>query len=302
MENTKLGKAILSVVELKDVSILKDSLVINLLSDYSGFSEHPSSKNIFKNVISEGIIDKILFEHSHQLGLSEHSQNYVNELYEKFGFRKDVATYVINSIIVGLGYEIKNDNIVEVVEDIQSVEENIPVPSSSNSIHLTFRDIEINGPAKVISENLKKLGYVVEGTMDDGYILTGSFAGVRDCTIYVVESEYTHETYRIMIAFPERQQWYQLEPEYMKLKNMFTQKYGEPDSNEFFLDPYEDGDGYEMTALSSGNCIYNSTFNTDKGSIRILLAEHGQVLVSYEDLINMEIHDIENDSTAFDDI
>ena len=65
----KLSNALKSLIDAKGLEILKSPLAINILSDYNGFEGYPSSKNILKNVIEEGILDKIAFFYNNQLPL-----------------------------------------------------------------------------------------------------------------------------------------------------------------------------------------------------------------------------------------
>ena len=72
---------------------------------------------------------------------------------------------------------------------------------------------------------------------------------------------------------PENNNWYSLKSEYERFKVMFTKKYGKPDSYEYFTEPYEEGDGYEHTALSVGKCSYISFFTLPLGTISLRISE-----------------------------
>lgn len=99
-----LSQAIKSLVEAKGLNILSSPIILNILSDYKAFDEHPCSKNILRNIISEGYLEKIAFIHDNHLPFGDAPKIYLTELYDKLGLRKDVSAYVINSILEALGY------------------------------------------------------------------------------------------------------------------------------------------------------------------------------------------------------
>lgn len=138
-----LRHALKSIIEWKNVSILYDSSLIKLLNDYDAFAEYPSSENVLSTMIKQGILVNIVKDYSNKE--EPNAKLYVSELNEKYGFGKEVASYVIHSIFSSLGYNAP--------ELLSSIEENVPIK------HLTFRDIEIEEPASIMCEKLKKLGY-----------------------------------------------------------------------------------------------------------------------------------------------
>lgn len=99
-----LKEALRHLVDAKGLNILSSPIVLNILSDYKAFDEYPCSKNILKNIISEGYLDKIAFIHDNHLPFGDAPKNYLVELYDKLGLRKDISAYVINSIMEALGY------------------------------------------------------------------------------------------------------------------------------------------------------------------------------------------------------
>ncbi len=100
----KLKEALRRIVDAKGLNILSSPVVINILNDYKAFDEYPCSKNILKNIISEGYLDKIAFIHDNQLPWCDTPNTYLIELHERLGLRKDISAYVINSIMGALGY------------------------------------------------------------------------------------------------------------------------------------------------------------------------------------------------------
>lgn len=66
--------------------------------------------------------------------------------------------------------------------------------------------------------------------------------------------------------------------------NILTQKYGAPSSDyDYFKQPYSAGDGYEDTALSTGNYTRISFWlNNPVGSLSIEMKKQGWTTMSYE--------------------
>ena len=99
--------------------------------------------------------------------------------------------------------------------------------------------------------------------------------------------------------------------EYEDYKQKLTKKYGSPESYEYFMDPYYEGDGYELTALSSEHCHYISFFKEqqvingtviDIGTIVLKLSTDARVSLTYEDTINSEKGENEKNAIADDDL
>ena len=147
-----LQYALKSIIDWRNISILQDSSIIKLLYDYDAFAEYPSADYVLTTMIQHGVVANIIHDYSKKKELNVES--YISELYEKYGFRREVASYVICSIISCLGY-----NVLDIM--LSSVEENTSLSKGAfdgEYKHLSFRDIEIKGPANSICEKLKKVG------------------------------------------------------------------------------------------------------------------------------------------------
>lgn len=303
----KLQEAIKMVIALKSTNILNNVLVINILNDYNAFEDITSSKNVFKNIISEGYMEKILFAHDNQLDIPNSCQKFLHELYDKYGFRLDTSTYVMNSILGGLGYQPLSGN-VEQEDNINlqisnTVDQTNIIKQIKTGQHLLFRDIEINGTVNEICTELTRLGYSAPIPLEGGSVVVqGDFAGVTNCDLLIVRSKYEDFVWKIVVIMPENNNWYSLKSEYDRFKVMFTKKYGRPDSYEYFTEPYEEGDGYEHTALSVGKCSYISFFTLPLGTISLRISENGAVSIGYEDKLNAERNSNDLDNIASDEI
>lgn len=300
-----LSQAIKSLVEVKGLSILTSHMVLNILSDYNAFNEFPSSKNILKNVISEGYLEKIAFFYDNQLPLGDAPQTYLSELYIKLGFRQDVSTYVLNSIFDALGYGtplsiVSNDINSDFVESTSSKDSSI-IPKSGR--HLEFKGVVINGAKDDVVDSLLKQGYTFVDGGENGALLNGKFAGVYDCQILITASQHTHQTYSIAVFTPQVSSWWSVKADYNRIKEMLRKKYGRPNySSEFFSDPYYEGDGCEFTAMGTGNALFVTSYSFNDGSITLQITDSAQLLITYKDKINGDEHDRAECISAENDI
>lgn len=307
----KLKDAIQSLIETKGLNILKAPMSLNILSDYNAFSDYPSSKNVLKNIISEGYLDKIAFFYDNNLPISEDTaQTYLSDLYNKLGFRKDISAYVLNALFESLGFaamfHISDDSKLDnfMFENSSGQTSNSLYSSEPyGKNHLEFKGISINGSMEQVAERLKQQGYQEIDRADGCILLTGKFAGKEDCQILVSSSKHTGQTYSIAIFTPASLNWWSIKADYEQMKTMLTKKYGKPSSStEFFSDPYEEGDGYELTAFSSGNAFFVTKYATDLGEISVCITNNAQLLLSYNDKINGEEHNTAESIAAENDL
>ena len=83
------------------------------------------------------------------------------------------------------------------------------------------------------------------------------------------------------------------------------EKYPDNKIYEFFLDPYEDGDGYELQAIRLEKGFYRAFFFAPEGTISISIKANGSkgyFSIVYEDAINMEKYTSERDKSIKDEI
>ena len=300
-----LKEAIKTLVDAKGLDILKTPMSLNILSDFNAFEEHPASKNILKNVISEGYLEKIAFFYDNGLPVGDTPNTYVKDMYNKLGFRSDISVYVINAILGALGLsEIASDgfNNSASIEIEKPVSPSLSVPENDGK-HLEFKGIPINGTKEAVASQLERMGYkFIDGGVE-GILLGGKFAGIDNCQILISSSLHTGKTYSISVFTPQSLNWWGVKGEYEKVKSMLQKKYGNPtERTEFFSDPYEEGDGYELTAFSTGNAFFVTKYTTNVGEIRTHITNDAQVLITYVDKENSDEHEIAESISAENDI
>ena len=302
-----LTEALKSLIDAKGLTILKSPMAINILSDYNAFSEHPSSKNILKNFIVEGYLEKIAFFYDNQLPIGDAPQFYLSELHQKLGFRQDVSIYVINSIMNALGYGTPLSSGIQ--EEGSTPDENkTDLPEEiteelNGGKHMEFKGISLCGSKERVAQALVKMGYKEVDRGDDGVLITGKFAGKDACQILVSSSPHTGQVYSVVVFTPASLNWWGIKADYENIKSMLQKKYGAPSSRtEFFGSPYEEGDGYELTAFSTGNAFFVTKYETAVGEISVCITSDAKLLISYIDKKNGEDHNVAEGLAAEDDL
>jgi hypothetical protein len=168
--------------------------------------------------------------------------------------------------------------------------------------HMTFKDIPMDCDITTFISKLESKGYKTEIVRDNAVLLTGNFAGKDDCSIIVLCTTNSKLVHRVVVDFPERTTWSALKSEYNTFKESYTKKYGDPQSFEYFSNPYYEGDGYELQALRLEKCTYKSYYKTPLGYIMLEIYKDKYVKVTYEDAINVKIKNDEKEDAISNDI
>ena len=161
--------------------------------------------------------------------------------------------------------------------------------------HLTFKGVPINGTLKQYTAAMVKAGFKSEGTQDGLSLLSGEFAGFKDCIVGVSTLKNCDVVNRIVVLFPAKDTWASLMGDYEHLKSLLTTKYGEPETEREYFTGYAsktDSDGIEMSALHNEELEWYTVFVTDLGSIELSVTSasygKGMVRLGYFDKKNTE--------------
>lgn len=168
--------------------------------------------------------------------------------------------------------------------------------------HMAFKGVSMNCTLSSFVSQLTTKGYTKLYMNDRGAVLSGDFAGKQDCKIIVLSTSSSKVVWKVAVQFPEKVSWRSLKTEYETLKESYTEKYGNPETFEFFSTPYYEGDGYELQALSLEKCTYTSFFSSPQGNICLKITNDKCVQVGYEDAINVKIRENEKNKVVSDDI
>ena len=171
--------------------------------------------------------------------------------------------------------------------------------------HLSFKGVPINGTLQEYTNAMVKAGFHYEITQDGVSLLTGDFAGYKNCTIGVSTLKNLDVVSHIAVLFPNRETWSAVLGDYENLKTMLTKKYGYPtDSKEIFTGHIGDYDNFfVMEALKEDKYEWYTVFSTELGDIELSILSGtvyhtAAVRLSYYDKANSE----KVRSSAMDDL
>lgn len=99
-----------------------------------------------------------------------------------------------------------------------------------------------------------KAGFHYEGTQDGISLLTGDFAGYKNCIVGVSTLKNLNVVSHIAVLFPDKDTWTSVLSDYETLKSLLTEKYGIPsDNRERFIDYNGNDNALIMYALKDVN-------------------------------------------------
>lgn len=166
---------------------------------------------------------------------------------------------------------------------------------SQSSEHLFFKGVPLDGTLNEYVSRMEQEGFTNTGTENGTAVLSGEFAGYKDCIIVVSTLKQKDLVYKIAVVFPKKDTWSALSGNYFDLKDMLAEKYGRPSEVVEKFDssspPRDDSD--KMFKVKFDNCKYLSLWKTDKGEIQLSIQHESvtrcYVVLSYLDKLNSSI-------------
>ena len=120
--------------------------------------------------------------------------------------------------------------------------------------------IEICGKLDDFLDKLKAKGLMVSSHDKTSAVLSGKFAGF-DASMYVFTTPRSNMVQSVSVNFNNPTvTWTNLKFQYMTIKELLSEKYGDPVEMEYFSKSNIDGSGHELEDLKSGKGCYKSTF------------------------------------------
>lgn len=143
--------------------------------------------------------------------------------------------------------------------------------------------VPISGDFNIAVQNFKNKGFVVKNLPEEGAILKGKM-GVNQVELFIFKTPITKKFYKAVVYMEEEVGWYSLKRTYDKFVNLFVDKYGDYSGYlEKFKDPYYEGDGYEMTALSQEKVDWFTYWNNQPNLyLSVEISKFKQVKIVYE--------------------
>ena len=148
--------------------------------------------------------------------------------------------------------------------------------------HLNFEGIPITGQVDNFVTKLNAKGYERTDETREFVYMKGTFMD-KEVKLTVVYTPVTKTVWKVLVEFGVESSWSSLKESYFRYKDIYARKYGEPLSVECFSGEYYDGHGYELEALSYGECSYTSSYDTLNGLIRVEMFDSGCIWIHYID-------------------
>lgn len=184
---------------------------------------------------------------------------------------------------------------MKTIISIFSILLNAMLTFAQSTEHLSFKGVPIDGTLNEYVTKMKQNGFLLLSTEDEIAILSGDFAGYKDCKVGVTTLKQKDLVYKIVVLFPNQETWSTLSGNYFNLKQMLTDKYGTPSDvlEKFDTFSHQMDDYSKMHEVGMDNCKYYSVFQTTKGTIELAI-DHDSVIskyvtLVYSDKINSEI-------------
>ena len=148
--------------------------------------------------------------------------------------------------------------------------------------HLNFEGIPITGQVDNFVTKLNAKGYERTDETREFVYMKGTYMD-KEVKLTVVYTPVTKTVWKVLVEFGVESSWSSLKESYFRYKDIYARKYGEPLSVECFSGEYYDGHGYELEALSYGECSYTSSYDTLNGLIRVEMFDSGCIWIHYID-------------------
>lgn len=153
-----------------------------------------------------------------------------------------------------------------------------------------------------VSQFVKKGFTITDETRKASRALKGML-GTDEVEVILVATPLTNKVWKASVYFAKQDSWSSIKDKFNSLRDLLLKKYGEADEDfHFFSDPYKEGDGDEMTAISEEKCNYFSYWkkNLMNKVISIEISKYKQVNVAYENSVNAELNKNERDKATSD--
>ena len=200
-------------------------------------------------------------------------------------------------------YELLNDSITQrrkIEKRQKAIDDSIRIANESK-IHMKFMGIEMNCAVDIAMLALEKKGFEIIDIRKEGYIMSGKFID-RNALVTLHATPKTNLLYRANIFFNEHTSWYSLKSEFLEVVKYYKAKYQSISSSRTFIDPYYEGDGYELQGVSMDKCFYYERFEAEGGKISIEISDMKRVQIRYEDKNNAKKNEQETIAINLDEI
>jgi len=165
--------------------------------------------------------------------------------------------------------------------------------AASNVNAQSISGVPISGDFNIAVQNFKNKGFILKKTIEEGAILKGKM-GINQVELFIFKTPITKKFYKAVVYMEEESGWYSLKRTYNKFVDLFVEKYGTYTGYlETFQDPYYEGDGYEVSALTQEKLDWFTYWqNQPNLYLMVQISKYKQVKIVYE---NNKLTDLATD-------
>lgn len=177
IQKYRLHTGIQKITKSNGIDIIRTVRLANILADYSAYDEYPATKEVLKDILTKGYGQKISDEYNKSgNGALNEIEKLKQEYQKSTTFKKDVVSYVFDSICYGLGlkslvkepmsngfdaYANTSDNILDKLPEMLA-ELKTEYQDSLNKLITKPKDIIWDAPAYFSAQADNQL-YLIEG-------------------------------------------------------------------------------------------------------------------------------------------
>lgn len=159
--------------------------------------------------------------------------------------------------------------------------------------HLTFKGVAIDGKLSDYVLNMKLSGFTLLDSEGGISKLEGEFAGHKSCIVEVTTLKKQDLVSKVAVKFPVVETWTAIWADYSALKELLTEKYGQPATVvEKFETSFEPADSDKMHYVESERITYQTRYELPNGSIQLSIENNkagGFVQLTYYDKVNSAV-------------
>lgn len=164
--------------------------------------------------------------------------------------------------------------------------------------------VKVGGPFSTFDSLIKDKGCKFLFPLTDNVAGYSGVVGSFDVELYVYLTPITNQVWKAVLSFEEHGSFSSLNNQFEILVGALTNKYGNPSGKiNYFDDPYELGDGYEMTAVRINKCHYLTYWKSEfenEWSIYIKISSTKNVTIHYENTKGTALFDQETNQLLQD--
>ena len=164
--------------------------------------------------------------------------------------------------------------------------------AQSNSEHLSFKGIPIEGSMSEFCQKLKAKGFTSIGSENNLALFMGDFTG-RNATIGVTATDDGKNVFAVAVLFDPSDEWNTLVNTYSYYKDLYTRKYGKPTISKEKNPALSDSNTALLAEVHQGSVVWASAWEVTGGDIELSIEKtsgfyEGVVVIRYRDSQNVE--------------